>query len=96
MAFQKTYQLENGFKADYWRIDEILLRKSGSVSVIFRLYKDADSARSGAQPTGVIMTRSLLTEKLISDSDNILKLAYQEAKKEIPDENNYFIDAVDV
>ena len=96
MALQKTYQLEDGFVADYWRIDEILLRKSGSATVTLRLYKDKKSAQDGKSPTPVFLTRAIESNTLITDTENILQKAYKEAKKPTPDEPNFFEDALDV
>ena len=88
--------MENGFAADYWRIDEVLFRKNGSTTVTFRLYKDKKSAQDGKQSTSVFLTRAIESNVLVVDTENILQKAYKEAKKPIPDEPNFFEDALDV
>lgn len=82
MAIRKTFDLESGLQAEYWRLVGFLIpvQSSGqsAVEVYFDLYKDRNARSGGKEPVRksacLTMEASVLSELL--GNRNVLQILY--------------------
>ena len=100
MAFKKTTQLNNGFSAEYWRINSIEANKDAPfIEIYVSGYKDKATRQSGSKP--VTSKKFQLKTSDFDFSSDLFEQAYNliKTEKEFKDTMNpeavpFFADAI--